>query len=253
MDHRFRAELNFRDLGGYPTMDGRTVKKGLFYRSGGLSFMDQKELETFKSLGIQCVIDLRTKTENQRHPDPQLPMEVYRCSGVVSKGGEGIDFSPKGMFQVGEHGEKQLQLLKKYYEEMPFQNEAFRFLIQQVKKDHVPLCIHCATGKDRTGVAAMILLLLLGVDEESVLKDYMLSCDYRREVLDETLHKNAEKIQQSPELKELLIMKDGVSEAIGRAVLKNMKERYGSFEAYLWNEYSLDKEQVDLIRNRYLI
>lgn len=253
MDHRFHAELNFRDLGGYPTKDGRIIKKGLFYRSGGLSFMTPQELETFNSLGIQCVIDFRTETENQKHPDPLLPMEVYRCSGVVSKGGEGIDFSPKGMFQIGENGERQLQVLTKYYEEMPFQNEAFRFFMEQVKNNHVPICIHCATGKDRTGVASMILLLLLGVDEETVLKDYLMSCDYRREILDETLRKNAAKIQKSPVLKELLIMKDGVSETIGRQVLKNMKKRYGSFEAYLWNEFELDKEQIQQIRDRYLI
>lgn len=250
---QFHAELNFRDLGGYPGADDRKIQTGIFYRSGSLSFMTPEELEAFKHLGIRCVIDLRSERENTKHPDPELPgIMTFRCSGVVSKGGEGIDFSPRGMNQIGEAGEEQLQALRRYYQDMPFQNEAFRTMMKQIAENNVPMCVHCATGKDRTGAAAMIILLLLGVKEETVLTDYMLSCQYRKAIIDRTMQENEERIKASPVLKELLTMEEGVSEQIGRLLLKNMKERYGSYDAYFLHEYGLSKEMIQEIRHRYL-
>ncbi|MCH3962309.1 MAG: tyrosine-protein phosphatase [Solobacterium sp.] len=249
---QFRKELNFRDLGGYATEDGRKIKHGIFYRSGAFSGMNTAEKKIFDGLGIRCVIDLRTEEENRRNPDPPLNMPVYRCSGVVSKGGEGIDFSPKGMKQIGSAGQKQWELLQKYYQEMPFQNPAFQMMMKQAEQKHVPLCIHCATGKDRTGVACMILLRMLGVNEETVLDDYMLSCVYRKKALDHILEKNKEEIKAEPILKKLLIMKDGVLRETGEAVLKNMHERYGSYAAYFENEFGLKEEQIQEMRDWYL-
>lgn len=252
-DDRFHRELNFRDFGGYPANDHRTVKRGIFYRSGALSFMTPEEFQVFQSLGVRCVIDFRTDHENERHPDPELHgVEVYRCSGVVSKGGEGIDFSPRGMNQMGEAGEEQLRVLTQYYKEMPFGNEAYRIMIEQLEKNNVPICLHCATGKDRTGIAAMIVLLLLDVPEEIVLEDYLLSGEYRQSIVQRSLAQNAERIQASPVLKELLIMKDGVSETIGRMVLQNMHERYGSYEEYFRREFGITQEIRQKLQERFL-
>ena len=215
--------------------------------------MTPEELETFQQLGITNVLDLRTEAESKAHPDPVLPgVTMIRHSGVVSKGGEEIDFSPKGMNQIGEAGDKQLQELTKYYCEMPFGNNAFQILIKEIQKGHLPICFHCATGKDRTGVAAMILLLLLGVDEETVFEDYMLSCDYRKKEIEETLAENADRIKESPVLKELLTMKDGVSEKIGHAVLQEITHRYGSLEEYFLREFHLTEEDITELRNKYL-
>jgi Protein tyrosine/serine phosphatase len=253
MDPRFHKELNFRDLGGYPSRDGRTIRHGIFYRSGGLCFMNEEELATFKHLGIRCVIDFRTQYENERHPDPDLPgIDVYRCSGVVSKGGEGIDFSPKGMNQIGEAGERQLEVLTTYYKEMPFHNEAFQTMVKQIVAGNVPICIHCATGKDRTGVGAMIILFLLGVEEETVLQDYLLSCTYRQDVIERVLREKAAQIEAHPVLKELLWMKEGVTEKIGRTILQTIKERYGSDENYLIQEFGLTAQDLQDLRDTYL-
>ena len=253
MDPRFNKELNFRDLGGYSSKDGRTIRKGFFYRSGGLCFMNDDEIETFKHLGIRCVIDFRTQHENERHPDPFFSgMDVYRCSGVVSKGGEGIDFSPRGMNQIGEAGERKLEVLTKYYTEMPFHNEAFQTMVKQIMARNVPICIHCATGKDRTGVGAMILLFLLGVDEETVLQDYLLSCKYRSDVIERVMREKAEQIEVHQVLKELLLMKEGVTEKIGRGILETIKERYGSHENYLFQEYALNSQDLIDLRDTYL-
>ena len=80
---------------------------------------------------------------------------------------------PEGMNRIGEGGREQLALLKNYYARMPFNNQAFRILFEHIQKGDVPILIHCASGKDRTGVACMLILLALGVDREIVLEDYL--------------------------------------------------------------------------------
>lgn len=249
----FRPELNFRDLGGYPGEDGRTVKRGLFFRSGSLRRMNKEERKALEDLGLHCVLDLRTETEAEKYPDPVIPGIVpVRISGISSRSNEEIDFSPKGMHQIGEAGEKQYALLLQYYCEMPFHNEAFHFLLDQVDQENVPICFHCATGKDRTGVAAMLLLLLLGVNDEIVLQDYMKSMEYRQSRVAQTLAENAEQAAESPIFQELLIMKEGVLEKVGRAVLTTIQDRYGSYDAYFSAEYGYDWAKIEELRNRYL-
>ncbi|MDD6439471.1 MAG: tyrosine-protein phosphatase, partial [Lachnospiraceae bacterium] len=179
-----RDEINFRDLGGYRSSDGRMIRQGCFYRSGGLYKMNDSELAFLKSLQIRTLLDLRTKAEAAKKPDPVLPgVTVLQHSGVVSAGGEEIDFSPAGMKLLGEAGLTQIENMHQYYRMMPFHNEALHILMKEVICGNVPVLFHCATGKDRTGVAAMILLLLLGVPEQTVLQDYLLSNFYRRDVI----------------------------------------------------------------------
>ena len=185
--------------------------------------MTPEELESFKALGVKYVMDLRTNEESLVDPDPILPdVEAVRHSGLVSKGGEEIDFSPAGMSKVGEEGQMQYNALAAYYSTMPFGNEAFKILMGKLVEKKVPLLFHCATGKDRTGVATMIILAALGVSEEIILRDYLLSNYYHRETIQSTLSENAEKIEEHPILETLIQMRTGVHEEIGRIVLDAM-------------------------------
>jgi len=164
-DTRFRDKLNFRQLGGYVTTDGRSVKENVFYRSGAPFRMNESEIEVLKELGLAAIMDLRSNEEILQRPDPEFPnILMIKHSGTVSEGGEEINFSSEGMNRIGEGGKEQLALLKKYYARMPFNNQAFRILFEHIQKGDVPILIHCASGKDRTGVACMLILLALGVD-----------------------------------------------------------------------------------------
>ena len=125
-------------------------------------------------------------------------------------------------------------------------------MVKQIVAGNVPICIHCATGKDRTGVGAMIILFLLGVEEETVLQDYLLSCTYRQDVIERVLREKAAQIEAHPVLKELLWMKEGVTEKIGRTILQTIKERYGSDENYLIQEFGLTAQDLQNLRDTYL-
>ena len=126
-DTRFRDKLNFRQLGGYMTTEGKTVKDNIFYRSGAPFFMSKSEIETLKQLGLCAIMDLRSNEEISQRPDPELPnIWMIKHSGAISEGGEEINFSSEGMNRIGEGGREQLALLKNYYARMPFNNQAFR-------------------------------------------------------------------------------------------------------------------------------
>lgn len=253
MNSTFRDHINFRDLGGYQAEDGRHIKPGLLYRSGGLYLMNEEERETFESLGIKFIMDLRTKAESDVSPDPVFPgIDMVRHSGITFKGGEEIDFSPIGMSKIGKEGHDQLALLMGYYTGIPFENEAFKTLMQKIIDGEVPIVFHCHTGKDRTGVFAIILLMALGIDNETIFQDFKLSNYYHREALSRALSDNAEKIRLHPEAEELLTMWFGVSENVGRAVISSIETRYGSKEDYFRIEYGLDEEGLDKLRDFYL-
>jgi len=133
-DTRFRDTLNFRQLGGYMTAEGRTVKENVFYRSGAPFRMNESELEALKQLGLYAIMDLRSNEEISQRPDPELPnILMIKHSGAVSEGGEEINFSTEGMNRIGEGGREQLALLKKYYARMPFNNQAFRIMFEHIR------------------------------------------------------------------------------------------------------------------------
>ena len=196
LDTHFRKNINFRDLGEYRGDGGRKIRQGMLYRSGGLYFMNEEELAFFETLGVRYVMDLRTSAEVRQHPDPVLrDVTVLQHSGLEFANAGEIDFSPAGMSRIGAEGEEQLQKLHTYYRMLPFENEAFRILFDELSKGHAPLVFHCATGKDRTGVFAMLLLLALGVPRETVLQDYLLSRDYFAEMYEEELEREKDRIR----------------------------------------------------------
>ncbi|MCH4206799.1 MAG: tyrosine-protein phosphatase [Solobacterium sp.] len=249
----FRSELNLRDLGGYVMEDGRRIKSGMIYRSGGLFLMNESEIEHLNALHLRTILDLRTQTEASRRQDP-LPQGVQylQASGVLNKYGKEIDFSPSGMRQNGEEGKAQLSSLKHYYMEMPYDNGAFHLLFEELLKQAAPLLFHCASGKDRTGVAAMLVMKALGAGDEVTIQDYMLSNVYRRHLIEKAELKDGEEMKNDPVFAELIHMQKGVSEEIGWMVLNGIIARSHSYEQFFQEQYGLDSSKLNELRNDYL-
>ncbi len=249
----FRKTINFRDLGGYEAADGRHIKEGLLYRSGGLFYMNEEELEEFKKMDIEFVLDLRTKKEVKEKPDPNLPdVFMLQHSGLEHKSGAEIDFSPAGMGRVGGEGEDQLRKFQGYYGELPLENDAFRILLQEMVALRAPLLFHCASGKDRTGIGAMLILYLLGASIETIMEDYMLSNEYLQENVERELESRREIVEKDPTAKKLSIMKEGVLLETGyiamNAILDAAPDEYTFFE----KEYGISREAIDRARDFYL-
>lgn len=164
---------NFRDVGGYPTHEGRTVRWSRVYRAGVLSYITEGDWSSLQQRGIRAICDLRRADEREREPtrwpdagaqalfwEDTINMPTLRSYAAQRPS------TAAGMFDA----------MIDLYRTLP-QRMASRIhgLIACIANDRLPLVVHCAAGKDRTGVAIAVLLALLGVPRELVMQDYLLT------------------------------------------------------------------------------
>ncbi|KAB8196481.1 protein-tyrosine-phosphatase [Nonomuraea phyllanthi] len=165
----FAKLRNFRDIGGYATQDGRTVRWQRLYRADSLGWLAGDDLTTFRTLRVRTVIDLRhgfEVEERGRVPEAEgqfyqnLPIEGRRWS--LSPYDERIGvarYLADRYLEVTEDGVGNLRI-------------ALETIAQAA---NAPVVIHCAAGKDRTGVLAALVLSLAGVSEDDIVADYALT------------------------------------------------------------------------------
>ena len=249
----FHDQCNFRDLGGYAAADGRHIKEGLLYRSGGLYLLTDEELTRFRALNINFILDLRSKGEVAEKPDPVFEgIRFLQHSGLEHKSGGEIDFSPAGMARVGGEGEDQLRKFLGYYAELPIENESFRILLHEMCNLSAPILFHCASGKDRTGVAAMLVLYLLGVHPDTILEDYLMSNDFLWGDVEAELASRGDIVEKDPVAKTLSIMKCGVTRQAGETALNTILRAHPDAVTFFAKEYAIPAETTARIRDFYL-
>lgn len=252
IDKRFRNSLNFRDIGGLKCNDGKVVKKNLFYRGAALNFYSDDELKEFEKLNIKTIMDIRSGFEIDSYPDPIVKGCRYiEHSGLEVKGAGDIDWSPEGMMKIGKDADDQLNQIKGYYRLIAFDNEAFRLMINEIKNNNLPIYVHCAVGKDRTGFAYVVIEMLLNVKKEEMKRDYLLSNLYREEFIQKSLDTVSDIAKNNPEINTLIRMLDGVIEDIFNVVIEAIESKYSTYDEYIMKEYGLNEENLFDIRNRY--
>ncbi len=168
---------NFRDLGGYPTADGRRVRWGRVFRSDSLSSLSDADLRRLERIGLRLVCDFRGDAEVLDSPNRlagRAPFDYWR----QPLGDASVQPAEwRRRFESGDFGEIDASWLTRSYRGMIDECAAqlgavFRRLAHA---DDLPAVLHCTAGKDRTGVSAALLLLLLGVAREHVIEDYALT------------------------------------------------------------------------------
>jgi protein-tyrosine phosphatase len=158
--------VNFRDLGGYATVDGPRTRWRVLFRADGLSELTGDDLAVFRQLGIRTVIDLRTghELEQSRFDVAAHPVEFHHFPFIKSLADEGeFDRAP------GFLGAQYRQMLEDAGPQIVGALSAL------AAPDARPAVFHCTAGKDRTGLLSALVLSLLGVPEETVVADYALS------------------------------------------------------------------------------
>jgi protein-tyrosine phosphatase len=160
---------NFRDLGGYPAADGRFTRWGKLFRSDTLHELTEEDLALLRQIGLNSIIDLRTRTELERTgrgPLEQEPIAYLHASVLQEEGGESVA-SPAP--PDGNPAERYLWYLD-------VGRRAFVDALMLVADPaNQPLVFHCAAGKDRTGVLAALVLEILGVDRSVIVEDYFIT------------------------------------------------------------------------------
>lgn len=256
----FRNVLNLRELGGHRAADGRTVKHGLIYRSGQLADATPEELARINLMGLGLVLDLRSAEEAEEAPDPAVPgASPERIAGCMDADDKEINLSPKNVYKLLFNPRRKdddveagiISQIAEHYASMAFRNIAYQRLFDWLLEGRGPVLFHCTAGKDRTGIAAMLVLAALGVDDETVVADYTLTNRYRYELI-------AGKLADHPLLSKMsigefaLLASEGVIERFGWRTLKEIKQEYGDYATFFESEYGLTSERIEALRDLYL-
>jgi len=222
---RFDTCFNFRDLGGYETADGGRVRWRMLYRADTLHRLDGDDLNLFLDLGLRSVVDLRSQNELDDHGrirhDGAPIVHHVPVIDVVGGPKRVIERAPDETWSVGEG-----------YVAMA--DEGRRAIGEAVSllahPGALPAVFHCTAGKDRTGILAAIILSALGVRDEDIVDDYMMTDQSRAA-------RNAYLQVHEPDYYAFLTnLPDSVREMQADAMptlLAWMRGRYGSATAYL--------------------
>jgi len=210
---------NLRDLGGYRTTDGRTVRWGVLFRSSDLVDISASDRHQINALGIKTICDLRSERERTQRPDPQFStwQSDSRCNTFdLSKQG----LAPKSSPDTDWHG----TMVSFYGSIGKMYAPQFRALFDDLKQNKTPLLFHCTAGKDRTGVSAALVLLALGVPKDTVLDDYLLTGKYMDSAPPTFM-------AMFPELSRVPALKDTEADYLN-AALAGIDKEYGSLDNY---------------------
>lgn len=172
--------LNVRDLGGWPTADGRSTAWGRLYRSDRLSDLSPADHAILDDRSIDTVVDLRYEAEAAEHPSKLWSaVEQHR---LIPMGGEMADqrsFIQRALdgdfdgITDDDVGESYIEMLERH-------GPDFGQAVEVLLAGRVGL-YHCTAGKDRTGLLTMLILATIGVDADNILADFVLSNEYRAE------------------------------------------------------------------------
>ena len=245
---------NLRDLGGWPTQDGHRVRAGRVFRSAGLGGLDGDDLEAFAALGIRTVYDLRTAAEVAEQPDV-LP------DGIHLELADAQHAAPAELRQIFADSAAATSLLgdgqaERYFEKayrdfvsLPSAKAAYGELFEGIAQADEPVLFHCATGKDRTGWATAALLLLLGVPEDSVVEEYLLT---NTDLLP-TLQHWLDAFRDNGGDPDLLLPILGVQPSYLAAALEEVRREYGDIEGYFTEGLGLSAATIATLREQLVV
>ncbi|MCM2389495.1 tyrosine-protein phosphatase [Streptomyces albipurpureus] len=229
---------NFRDLGGYYTADGHTVRWGRLYRSDSLGKLQGRDLARFQELGIQTVIDLR------------YPWEIAGKGRIPHIDGLtylnlSIEHRPYDQAEIDPTLDPWRYLADRYAEVATDGAGELRQALETIASGQHPLVFHCASGKDRTGLLAGLVLALLEVSEEQIIEDFALTELATEQLITDWKAAHPERALNWP----------GYGRApaeIMRLFLADLNAEYGSVRAYATDRLGVDDTLIDALRGQLL-
>ncbi|WP_052092344.1 tyrosine-protein phosphatase [Paenibacillus sp. FSL H7-0357] len=251
--HDLERRTNLRQLGGYRTSDGKTIKSGLLFRSGQLSELNADDLEMLRTLDLRYIFDFRTDSEQQLKPNPVIigaeNVSLPALGGAVNP----QELLPyiRSMGEAAKQGGLLIGAYKQFVSNDAAQKAYRRFFEGLLETEGKPLLWHCAAGKDRTGFAAAILLLALDVPRETVMDDYLRSNRNRIEANNQWVDAIRQKIGDVEELGVFREMMS-VDAVYLQEALNEAEERYGTLNAYMESVLGLTAERREQFKKIYL-
>ncbi|MEH3158345.1 MAG: tyrosine-protein phosphatase [Sphingomonas taxi] len=236
---------NFRDLGGYRTADGRMVKWGLLYRSGQMHGLTAADYAFLRRLDIQVVCDFRDSRERAGEPT------LWPAGQAPRTLSEEYALDTAGMMLPGDpaswtHDQVVARMAAGYPKLLDQFRAQYRRMFAELLAGHAPLAFHCTAGKDRTGIAAALLLSALGVPRATIVDDYLLSNRYKADLAASPTSIWA---KVSPQAMQAFA---GVDRSYIDAVSARIDRHPGGMAGYLKDEMGLDAAAIARLRHLYL-
>jgi protein-tyrosine phosphatase len=231
---------NFRDLGGYPGKDGRTVRWRQLFRSNHLGHLTEADIDVLRGLGLKSAFDLRGTAERAAavcaddaiavHSLPVEPTVVSELQALLDAG------LPLSSIEAAD-------AMRNSYRSYVRQNTPrFRALFAHLLEDRAPLVIHCTAGKDRTGFACALVLHALGVPDDQISQDYLLTNRYYR--------RDPSSGSDLPE--EVRLVLHSVEASFLAASFEVIRADYGDLESYFREGLAVGPDERTALKACYL-
>jgi protein-tyrosine phosphatase len=257
---------NARELGGYKTRDGKTVRKGVLLRSAALTDASQDELNSLiDDYNLSAIIDLRANYELAEEPEPVIDgiaQYNFKIMDEQLMAGRAASISDILTDPNVDPITRMTAILKAevisdqmYVEFLQGDigkagyKDFFRVLLETPEGSAV--LWHCTNGKDRTGVAAMLLLGVLNVDDETIMKDFLLTNTFFEAEISAMRNQLKAYIQDEAMLEELLVAGKGVYAPYMQNALDYINENYGNIPSYVKTELGLTDADIVKLQNLY--
>lgn len=252
---------NARDLGGLKTRDGCTIVSGKLIRSGALWRLTEQDVAALKAVPLTTVIDFRTDREIYEKPDLSIDgVQQIRCpilqelAGVTREAGEG-EIPPyyQSAIRVGMDAENWMTGLYTPLVDDDYCREHYKqFLHLVLDQKEGALLYHCTVGKDRVGVGTMLLLSALGVDQQTILDDYMQTNQFTKDDRNAAIERGKQ-FSSDPATAFAIDAFESVRERYLTHAVDTIVRQFGTVDHYLTKALNFDEEKRQLLRKKYLV
>lgn len=251
---------NARDLGGIRTADGRAVVSGRLIRSGELSRLTEDDVQKLADLGLKTVVDFRTEYERGEKPDAAVPgVKSVACPILeqmtgITREQRSDEIPPyfRAAIAAGKQAEDRMTGLYLPLVEGDYSIAHYtEFLRLVLEHEGGALLYHCTAGKDRVGVATMLILEALGVTRETILEDYLLTNTYLEPETEQVIS-DARRYSDDPDLEFAIRAFESARERYLRNAWDSIDRNFGSTERYLEKQLRFGPHEVMRLREKYL-
>ena len=258
MEHRMlelEEGINFRELGGYLTEDGRKIKWHKLLRCGSMAQLTKNDVDYLDQYGVRYIVDLRSPEESNYSPDKYpdkaqyFQDTVYPFSFSLFKNLGIINNMRLGASNMDFGRQTYLQMLLDPHAQAAYR-KMFNILLENDKEGE-SVVFHCTAGKDRTGVAAFLILSALGVSEKQIVEDYLYTNLFFDNYSSETINDALESESQT-EIAQRLNSKTAVIAETIEVLPKACQVVSGSVEKFLEEKLGMTKAKIERLQELYL-
>lgn len=242
---------NWRSLGGYVGAQGKKVKEGLLFRCGQLFALTDEQKDQVKNYyHIKRLVDFRGDEERQEYPDYLWSGVDYQIIDVLKDTGT----NQASVDEIVAANSQVEQDMLKTYEELALSESArqgYHQFLMTLVTDPAPVAFHCFAGKDRTGVAAALILKSLDVSEEQIFTDYLKTIPARKQANEEILEYLKDKMDPS-NLNDVAIALTVEKQYLER-YFTSVKKHYDNFDRYFTAGLNLPSDFKERMQQIYLV